>query len=202
MISAAFYCFNEKTALFESVPRLESYLDYLGLDYEVVVAQLGSKVPDAPHVRVVDVPPPGTIGQTQKAAIRACLGEKILLFGADLPFKDLSFVADGLKLLDRFDFVMGSKRMGTDDRPFSRRTMSRLYDWWNHWRYSLPVYDIGGNKFLRRSTVVPLLVECHSDGLRFDIEILQALKRHGLAAIEIPTHVVDHRNPLAKRLRR
>ncbi len=72
-------------------------------------------------------------------------------------------------------------------RSLDRYFMSRGYSWLVRRLLALPFHDTEtGYKFLRRSTVLPLLDEIEDPGWFWDTEFMARAERRGLKVVEVP----------------
>jgi hypothetical protein len=56
----------------------------------------------------------------------------------------------------------------------------------------LTVSDATGAKMYRRSKILPLLSQCVSPGIKFEIELIKAAQAKGLKIKELPAIVHDY----------
>ena len=100
-----------------------------------------------------------------------------------------------MALLDKFDVVVGSKRLGPslDMRPLHRRLLSRGYHGLVRSLFATGFTDTTCVKAIRRSRVQTLMAEVPSTSSVFETELLLATEREGLRVRELPVAVRDDR---------
>jgi len=125
--------YNEEAILEESVRDIIGGADPLGISYELVLCENGSKdrtveigerlCEEFPQLRLLRCPVPD-YGEALILGIREAHGRHIVCFEID--FYDVHFIEQAHVLLKRYDAVIGSKRAvgSRDRRPFIRRLIT------------------------------------------------------------------------------
>jgi glycosyltransferase involved in cell wall biosynthesis len=134
----------------------------------------------------------GGLGLALKLGLMRAHEEKVFFLPADMSY-DLSFI-DMALYFDMADIVIASKFLKGSrvERPWQRQVASRIYGLKNRYWEGVKVHDVTGAKMFDRRKVLPLLGECHSIGIRFEIELIKAAIRHKLSIKEIPAIVHDY----------
>lgn len=198
--------FDEEPILHAAVVDLRERLAPHGLDYELILAENGSR--DAtpriaaelcaryPEVRLEQSPTPN-YGQALRQGIlkaRGCfvICEEIDLCDVDFHLRALAFLRR-----DEADFVIGSKLIGgaRDERPPLRHALSLLYTRVLHLLFDFGGTDTHGLKAFRREAVLPIVRACRVDRDVFASELVIRAYRESLRVVEIPVRVLEKRPP-------
>src|SRR5208282_5615434 len=153
--------YNEEEILVANTEKLLQYLDSLHEPYEVLIGSNGSvdatpQLGEAlekryPQVRFFHMPEKGPGNAFRKAAELMEFGSLISL-DMDLSVA-LHFVPEALKLLEHYDIVVGSKKLGIENRSLYRRLGSGLFIAYSKW-LGLPFDDYSlGAKAYRKSVL-------------------------------------------------
>ena len=183
---------NEEELLVRNVRRLLAEAEPLAPRIQLVLVENGS-TDRTPHLvdelaaadsRIValKLQAPG-VGAAMRCAIPHFTFARVLALDADLTI-ELSFLAEASRRLsDGADIVIGSKRMGTQQRRLFRVVTSDVFVWLLTRGLGLPFDDVSiGAKGYRRDVLqryLPLIVrdsvyvldvvaQAHADGLRID----------------------------------
>jgi glycosyltransferase involved in cell wall biosynthesis len=127
--------YNEEAILVPNTERLLAFLDGLGRDYEVIIGSNGSIDSTTaigvdlsrrfPRVRYFHVPTRG-VGHAFREFVRLARHPFLVSLDMDLSV-DLSFVPTALDLLETHDIVVGSKKLGNQNRTLFRRLGSDAF---------------------------------------------------------------------------
>ena len=136
------------------------------------------------------------LGWALREGLRRASAPVVFFLPADLSY-DLSFVWHARAYLETgYSLVIGSKAVGDSEvhRPLKRELMSAVYNALLKLRYG-PGWpaDITGVKAYVKKDMIPLLDSCPSDGIRFEVELMKAIRQKGLRSKEIAVKVNDHR---------
>lgn len=188
--------FNEYDNLIKNVPYLAQRYNDQAL---ILIIENGSDTaPDLDYldnVKVLNIWHKG-LGIALRTGLREATTPCVVFLPADLSF-DLSFVDLAVPIIEHckwFDLVIGSKglRESKVQRPIFRQFASQLYNSWYNLIYDeLRVRDITGVKAYKRKAILPLLDECKSDGIFFEIQLINALRKHRQNILEVPVTVKD-----------
>ena len=183
---------NEEALLARNIPRLLTEAGRLAPRIQLVLVENGSsdRTPviidelAAADRRIVPLKlaEPG-VGSAMRAAVPHFEFANVLAIDADLTI-DLSFLAEAARRLsDGADIVIGSKRMGTQQRGRFRVWTSEVFTWLLRHALGLPFDDVSiGAKGYRRQVleeysacigkdsvyVLDIIARGHADGLRID----------------------------------
>jgi hypothetical protein len=116
------------------------------------------------------------------------------------------FITQSLRLLDEYDIVVGSKRLGSglDGRPLSRRLASMAFHGLVRGLSGTSLSDTTCAKAYRGSLVRGLLDLVPSGSRVFETELLLEAEKKGLRIKEVPVRVVERRRsrqPLGAKVR-
>jgi glycosyltransferase involved in cell wall biosynthesis len=211
---------NEEAILAASVEELCAGLDALGEDYEVILAENGSRdrtpqlarelAASRPRVRTLSIGAPN-YGGALREGLRVARGRLVLCEEIDLC--DLDFHRRALALLRAEDLasgegapdlVIGSKAMrgAHDRRPLLRRLATRGYNGLLRVTLGFRGTDTHGLKALRREVLAPIADACIVDYDVFASELVIRAQRAGVATREIPVDLAEKRPPSVHLLRR
>jgi glycosyltransferase involved in cell wall biosynthesis len=209
--------FNEAALLEQSVVEVVEGVRVLGLPFEVIVVENGSRdgtdmiadrlAEQIPEVRALHLPVPD-YGAALRAGILAARGSVVVNF--DVDYYDRAFVVDAgarLSAPDEPAIVVGSKRAegARDERSATRRLVTGVFAAVLRYGFGLRVSDTHGMKAMRRSAVEPLLRHCRFGTDLFDTELILRAERAGLHTVELPVVVVERRpsrSPIWRRVPR
>jgi len=120
---------NEEAILVPNTERLLHFLDGLGRDYEIIIGSNGSTDSTTalgvdlsrrfPRVSFFHLPEKG-VGLAFKEFVRRAKHPFLVSVDMDLSV-DIGFVATAVELLETHDIVVGSKKMGNQNRTLFRR---------------------------------------------------------------------------------
>lgn len=209
--------YNEAELLERSVAEVVDGLRGLGLPFELIVVENGSRddtaaIADALAARVDEVSalrlPDPDYGAALRAGLLAASGDVVVNF--DVDYYDVAFVTDARIRLEAADapaIVVGSKRAegARDERSVLRRVVTGVFSAVLRFGFGLGVSDTHGMKAMRREAVVPLARACHSGTDLFDTELVLRAERAGLRTVELPVVVVERRpsrSPIWRRVPR
>ncbi len=208
--------YNEEGILEASLTELFARLEPTGIDFEVVLAENGSRdrtieiaerlAERWPKLRWFSYPEPNYGGALREGIFRA-RGRYVVCEEIDLCNVDFHLRALELLRRDEADLVVGSKAMrgAHDRRPLLRRTATRAYNGLLRVTLGFTGTDTHGLKVLRRSTVAPVAARCIVDYDVFASELVIRAQREGLRVVEIPVEIAEKRAPsinLVKRVPR
>jgi glycosyltransferase involved in cell wall biosynthesis len=212
-ISIVIPVYNEEGILHAAVVDLRERLAPLSWNYEVILAENGSRDRTVsiaeelsakyPEVRFLSIGEPN-YGKALKKGILEAHGEFVICDEIDLC--DTDFHSRALSLLEsrEFDMVIGSKLIAgaEDDRPWARHAASLVYT--NLLRISLGFRgtDTHGLKAFRRSALIDIVADCLVDRDVFASEFVIRAYRAKVPIQEIPVRVVEKRPPSINLLKR
>jgi len=212
-ISIVIPVYNEEGILHAAVVDLRERLAPLGWNYEVILAENGSRDRTVaiaeelsakyPEVRFLSIGEPN-YGKAMKKGILESRGEFVICDEIDLCDADFHQRAIGLLESGEFDMVIGSKLIaGAEDaRPWARHAASLVYT--NLLRVTLGFRgtDTHGLKAFRREALIDIVADCLVDRDVFASEFVIRAYRAKVSIDEIPVHVVEKRPPSINLLKR
>ncbi len=205
-LSVVIPIYNEATILESSVATLVTGLRKLGVAFEVILAENGSR-DDTPgaiarcesafeEVHGFHYPEPNYGGALREGIYRA-RGTYVLCEEIDLC--DLTFAERALGILRNKEasFVVGSKAMrgARDHRPWKRRVATRVYNKMLRVAVGFRGTDTHGLKAFVRSDALPTVGACVVEYDVFASELVIRAERAGLRIMEIPVDVEEKRAP-------
>jgi glycosyltransferase involved in cell wall biosynthesis len=193
--------YNEEEILVANTEKLLYFLDSLQTPYEVLIGSNGSE--DAtprlgealeqryPQVRFFHLPEKGP-GTAFRKAVELMRYGAIISLDMDLSVA-LQFVSDALQLLADYDIVVGSKKLGIENRSLYRRLGSGLFITYSKW-LGLPFddYSLGAKAY--RKSIVETYRDVIGTGTFYVQHILYLAHRDGLKLIQVPVECMDNRS--------
>lgn len=203
MLSLIIVAHNEVRCIGESVCKVERILKVLGLDFEILVVDDGSrdgtlKVAKGllkPRVRVFS----NGINMGKGSAVR--LGFEKSAKDVDVvAYMDVDLgltlkpqmMAHYLGMLSCADIVIASKRhpLSEIDYPFHRRVLSRAFNLLVRLLFRLPLSDTQcGFKVFKRKVIEDVMPRLLVKRYAFDVELLLNVHRRGYRILEAPIEV-------------
>jgi len=197
--------YNEEEILRKSIESLVK--DIQGItefnkEYEIILSENGSN--DDTHkvaeqlkkefsvIRIKRLKH-ASYGQSLRLGIQAGLYENIIIFNID--FWDIEFLKKALMLLDEYDCVVGSKviKGAIDERPLLRRLITRGFNLLLNYLFGFKGTDTHGIKGFRKSSFLPISLQCHTERDIFDTELLLRAERAKLLIHELPVTIREVR---------
>ncbi len=212
-ISIVIPVYNEEGILHSAVVDLRERLTPFGWDYEIVLAENGSRdrtiaialelEEKYPEVRHISVGEPN-YGKALRMGIVAARGELVLADEIDLCDTDFHRQAIDILRRDAADLVIGSKLIGgaEDERPLFRHAASLLYTGMLRALLGFRGTDSHGLKGFRRSLLLPVAEACLVEKDVFASELVIRAHRAALRVVEIPTRVMEKRPPTINLMKR
>jgi glycosyltransferase involved in cell wall biosynthesis len=216
-LSVVIPIYNEQAILEASVSELVAELDEASLDFEILLAENGSRDRTVEiaeqlaerwpeRVRWFSYPEPNYGGALREGIFRA-RGRFVVCEEIDLCNIDFHLRALELLRRDEADLVIGSKAMAGahDKRPLVRRAGTKIYNKLLRVSLGFSGTDTHGLKALRRASLAPVAARCIVDHDVFASELVIRAEREGLRVLEIPVEIEEKRAPsinLARRVPR
>ncbi|MCA9598795.1 MAG: glycosyltransferase [Myxococcales bacterium] len=205
-ISIVIPVYNEEAILHAAVVDLRERLSPLGWQYEIILAENGSRDRTVeiarqlrdkyPEIRVLSVGEPN-YGKALRQGILDARGTLVLCDEIDLC--DTDFHQRAVEILDaeRADMVIGSKLIGgaEDERPFFRHAASVVYTGMLRTLLGFRGTDTHGLKAFRRSRLLSVVEACLVEKDVFASELVIRAYRRKLEVVEIPIRVMEKRPP-------
>ncbi len=210
--------YNEEGILHSAVVDLRDRLQKLDLQYEILLAENGSKdrtveigqalaerYRDDPtgRVKIISMGEPN-YGKALREGILAARGEFVICDEIDLC--DADFHLRALEILESgaADLVIGSKLApgSADERPVFRHVASIAYSGMLRAMLGFRGTDTHGLKAFRREPLLPIARACVIDKDVFASEFVIRADRAGIAIREIPVRVMEKRPPSINLMKR
>lgn len=205
-ISIVIPVYNEEAILHAACVDLRERLRPYGWDYEVILAENGSRdgtlavaaaLGEAdPRFRTLSIGEPN-YGKALRMGIREARGELVICDEIDLC--DAAFHKAAVAILEAglADLVIGSKLLSAsrDERPLYRRVASRAYSGLLRTTLGFRGTDTHGLKAFRKSALAPIVDACVVDKDVFASELVIRAQRAGVPWCEIPVRVMEKRPP-------
>jgi glycosyltransferase involved in cell wall biosynthesis len=192
---------NEAAWMWSSAVELRRHMKSVGEPFEMIIVENGS-VDDTlvvarqlsnrfKEIRCLTLPG-ASLGDALKLGIGSANGEKVLYYPLDLSV-GLEFIPESLKLLEKYDLVVASKRSGGDHRPLVRRLLSIAYHRLVCFLFCTTLSDTTCAKAYRKSSVSTILENLTGASRIFETELLVEAERRGMKIIEVPVNVIERR---------
>ena len=195
-LSIVLPAYNEEANAETAVEQVSDVAEQLGMDYEIILVNDGSKdrtgeigrelMQRVPHFRLVEHYPNRGYGGSLKAGFAAATKELIAFIPADNQF-DFNEIHLLLEALDGADIVSGYRAEREDTfvrrlNAFGWNTLVRLL-------FGYLCRDIDcGFKLFRREVLDHVVIE--SDGAMIDTELLAGARARGFRIADVPvTHL-------------
>lgn len=205
-VSIVIPVYNEEAILHAAVVDLRERLSPLGLRWELVLAENGSRdaTPEIagdlarryPEVRCFSIGEPN-YGAALRAGIERTRGRFVLCDEIDLCDTDFHRRAVAMLRAGGVDMVIGSKLIegARDERPWARHAASQLYNGLLRATLGFRGTDTHGLKAFVRERLLGVVRECVVDKDVFASELVIRAYRAGLRIEEIPVRVLEKRRP-------
>lgn len=205
-ISIVIPVYNEEAILHAAVVDLRERLSPLGLRWELVLAENGSRdaTPEIaadlarkyPEVRHFSIGEPN-YGAALRAGIERARGRFVLCDEIDLCDTDFHRRAIAMLRAGGVDMVIGSKLIegARDERPWARHAASQLYNGLLRAMLGFRGTDTHGLKAFVRERLLGVVRACVVDKDVFASELVIRAHRAGLRVEEIPVRVLEKRRP-------
>ncbi len=198
--------YNEEAIVEQACLELMSGLDARGWDYEILVAENGSRdgtvakltalAASFPRVRFLHSDEPN-YGAALRRGILEARGHYVMADEIDLC--DVSFYDRALAVLEAggVDMVVGSKRApgSHDHRPVYRRMATAVHNTLLRVALGFGGTDTHGVKAFLRERIAPVAERCVVDKDVFASELVLRSGLEGKSVIEIPMSLAEKRRP-------
>ncbi|MBM2834865.1 MAG: hypothetical protein HW406_2026 [Candidatus Brocadiaceae bacterium] len=195
--------FNEEGIFRQNAERLIEFVNALSIPYEIVICsngstdrtvELGCALENAypEKVRFFAINEKG-VGRALKFCIPHFKYSYILSLDMDLS-SDLSFIKEVLTHLTDYDIIIGSKKVGSQNRKFIRKLGSGLYIFLTKLLLGIKYTDYSLGSKVYRKDIIERYVEWINDyGTDYVINIVYNAFQDGHRIIEIPVKCFDNR---------
>jgi len=190
---------NEGNILEENTRKLEAFMDSQGVDYEIIICSNGSTDDTVgvgekligDRLRFSHLKDRG-VGLAFRKMVEEASSEKIISVDMDLSI-DLNFIPEAYGLLDEYNLVVGSKKMGEQERSFFRLLASNVFIYLVRLLMGLDYRDYSiAAKGYRRSDIIKHL-SLIDHGSSYVVELIYHVKKRGGEIIEVPVSCHDTR---------
>jgi len=193
--------YNEEELIVRNTEKLVAYLNGLNTPYEIVIGSNGStdRTPllgkelekRFSEVRFFHTDEKGP-GSVLKKAIPIARYENIISVDMDLSV-DLNFIRMANSLLAEYDLVVGSKRMGAQERSFMRKLASALFIFCAmiFLGMSFDDYSLAAKAYKKK--ILEGCLDKFDRGTFYVVEVLYYASRNNYAAAQIPAPCNDNR---------
>lgn len=199
MFSIIIPVYNEEALLEANLSKLLKYLR--GKDCEVIIANNGSRdktfeiakslAEKHNNVKFVSVNKKAP-GLAFKNAVKAASGDIIISQDMDLS-TDLGFIDQALHLMKNNDLIIGSKKMGRQDRSFLRILPSSVFIFLTNILLGLRYEDYSMAAKAYKKDFVMHHMNKFDDGTSYVIELVYFAKRANKKIADIPIDCFDKR---------
>jgi len=205
-VSIVIPVYNEEAILRSAIVDLRERLQPLGIAYEIIIAENGSRDQTAqlahtlcekyPELRVLSTGEPN-YGKALREGILAARGTFVICDEIDLCDTDFHQAALTELQSERTDMVIGSKLIegAKDERPMLRHVASIAYTGLLRGLLGFRGTDTHGLKAFRRSAILPIVESCVADRDVFASELVIRAYRTEKRVVEIPIRVLEKRPP-------
>jgi len=198
--------YNEEELLFEAASEVCKHYDEQGANYELIIAENGSKdrtreigkelCDNFPALRLMQNEEPN-YGLALRRGIEAARGTYVLCDEIDIC--DLDFHRRALAVLqsDQCDMVIGSKlhEDALDNRPLLRHVATIGINLLLKILLDFKGTDTHGLKAFQRETLLNVVGDCIVDKDLFASEMVIRAERNNYRILEIPVEIEEKRKP-------
>lgn len=193
--------YNEEELIEPNTLRLRDFLRGLQAPFEILIGsngstdrtvELGTRLAERyPEVRFFHLPERG-VGRVFRRFVHDARHEFLISLDMDLSI-ELSFVNHALQLLHDYDIVVGSKKMGSQNRSLMRTAASTLFVNCARWLLNLTYadYSIAAKAF--RRPVVRRYEYLIQQGTAYVIDMVYYVQRDGGKVVQVPVRCEDYR---------
>lgn len=201
-LSVVIPTFNEAKNLQVLLPKVQSVLNKLGCEYEIIIADAGSRDNTYDIVKKnkasIFIQEKKGFGAAPKEAFVKCQGDFIITMDADLSH-DPYIIKQLYQHRHNAEMVIASRyiRGGYANLPFIRKILSRLLNTVFCFILDFPLKDISsGFRLYKREMLEDLKIE--SNGFEIQEEIVVRAYMQGYFITEIPFHYLLRRSGQSK----
>ena len=190
---------NEGDILKGNTRKLREYMNSLNVDYELIICSNGSNDDTVEvgeklmgdRVRFFHLNEVG-VGLAFRKMVEESSSERIISVDMDLSI-DLDFIPKAYELLDEYGVVVGSKKMGDQQRSFFRLLASNVFIYLVRLLLGLDYRDYSiAAKGYRRSEIIDHL-SLIDHGSSYVVDLIYHVKNGGGKIIEVPVSCHDTR---------
>lgn len=192
--------FNEAAILRQNVLELGKYLETVG-PYEILIGSNGSTdatveiceqlAREDSRIRYFAIDQK-KVGVVFQRFLQEARSDALVSVDMDLSI-DLDFIPRSLRLLEQHDLVIGSKKLGVENRSFVRRLGSDLYIWTVRALYRMESHDYSLAAKAYRVPFFRPFAQQLSDHTNYVVDCVYLARRYHGRSTEIPVACDDHR---------
>jgi len=195
--------YEEGNRLRECISQIKRTLSLLGLDFEIIVVDDGSRyktyrtaksLENSPQVRFLRNRVNMGKGYAVKKGFQKSTGDIVAYMDVDIGCTlKPQLIAHYLKMLDSSDVVIASKRHSQSkiNYPLYRRILSRAFNIIVKLLFRLPLSDTQcGFKIFKRKVLEDAMSRLTIKRYAFDVELLVNIHRRGYRITEAPINIV------------
>ncbi|MCE5301067.1 MAG: glycosyltransferase [Spirochaetia bacterium] len=196
--------YNEEMAAAANIMETDGYFRNLGIEYEIVVMDDGSKdftydsamKASREYIKVYKLPKNEGKGEALREAFNKCTGDLVMFLDGDLDIHPKQFeVLFDILSRENADVVIGSKRHPQSilNYPTGRKILSAGYFFIVKAFFGLPLRDTQtGIKLFKAEVLKKVFHKVLIKRYAFDLELLILAHHHGFKIAEAPV-VVDYK---------
>ncbi len=194
---------NEEEIIIDNTRKLISFLKKLGVEHEIIIVNNGStdstqekgkflEKKYTPIVKFISIKKKGAVGWAFREAVINSKYDKIVSLDMDLSV-DLNFIPKCLELLNDYNIVVGSKKVGSQRRPLYRRFASTVFIFMTKILLDLSFSDYSmAAKGYRKKNIIEDVKKVDK-GSSYVIELIYFTKKRDLKIKQIPVYCRDTR---------
>jgi glycosyltransferase involved in cell wall biosynthesis len=193
--------YNEESIIVKNIEKLISFLKKNKQNYEIIICNNGSTdntlmlakqlKKKYKNIKVISVPEIG-VGTVFKKAVKLAKYENIVSQDMDLS-TDINFIPESLKLLKKYDIIVGSKKMGSQKRSVLRKIPSTIFVFLVKLLLNLPYKDYSMAAKAYKKEAIIKHIEKIDYGTSYVIDLIYFAKKDKRKIIEIPVKCIDER---------
>lgn len=193
--------FNEQEIIEANTNTLVKHMETLSLPFEIIILSngstdgtnnLGRSLADSHEcVRFFELPEKG-VGRAFRLGVEQASFDLIISVDMDLSI-DLGFIRRAVHILENYEIVVGSKKMGSQNRKLWRKAGSTTFIICVRILLGLPFEDYSiAAKGYHRKTIIKYLDRIDY-GTSYVLDIIYHTMADGGLALEIPVFCEDYR---------
>ena len=193
--------YNEEELIEANTKKLVKYLDSLKTKYEIIIGsngssdrtvELGKKLARRfKQVRFFHFDKRG-VGYVFRRAVMMSRFDNIISVDMDLSI-DLNFIPKALELLKANTIVIGSKKMGAQERSWLRLLPSNVFIFLTRTLLGLEYHDYSMAAKAYNKKFIKDYLDRVDHGTSYVIDLIYFAKKYNRSMIEIPVNCVDTR---------
>jgi len=193
--------YNEEGLLIPNTKKLIEFLNTLKIKYEIIIVSGGSTdntvkfgkefVDKSKRAKFFNIDKRG-VGRAFKKAVLVSKYENIISVDMDLSI-NLDFIPRALKLLETYDIIVGSKKMGSQKRSWLRLLPSNVFIYLTRTLLGLKFHDYSMAAKAYKKDIILKNIRRIDYGTSYVIDLIYFAKLDKKKIIEIPVECFDNR---------